>query len=148
MMLYIHYMRACEHLDGNSHRDNPYIMVFKCQLEHLVEKQESCQRCRRLIGCRYCPTEVYVEAKHLNGGYNGGFLIVTKWQALGYGLSPLEAHWKSHLDCPATLWPYPPDCERGSTRASYEDQPGIKFDSLLKVAQAWKLWTSSMTAFG
>ena len=65
-------------------------------------------------------------------------MIVTKWQHLGYGLSPSEEHWGSHLERFKLPWPYSSDDMPGSIQASYEDQPGIKFDSLLKPAEAEK----------
>lgn len=134
-----HYTTVCAHLDGNSRNENPYIVIFRCKLKHLVAKQDSCENCRSLIRCRYCPTEVCVEAKRLDRDSKGGVLIITKWQLLGSGLSPSEAHWKFHLEYPRTPWPYLPDCTPGSIRAGYEDQPGIRYDSLLKVTKASKL---------
>ena len=43
-----HFTTVCAHLDGNSHSENQYIQVFKCKLEHLINKQESCKKCRTL----------------------------------------------------------------------------------------------------
>ena len=73
-------------------------MVFKGTLNHLVNKQDWCKKCHSLIRCQYCPTEVSVEAKRLNEDFEGGFIAITKWQILGCGLSPSEAHWKNHLE--------------------------------------------------
>lgn len=136
-----HYTTVCAHLDGNSFNENPYIVSCRCKLKHLTAKQDSCERCRSLIRCHYCPTEVCVEAKRFDKGSNGGVLIITKWQLLGCGLSPSEAHWRLHLEDPSFPSSYLPDCALGSIRAGYEDQPGIKHDSLLKMTKAWKMLT-------
>lgn len=130
---------VCAHLDGDqSYYTNPYHTVFRCKLEHLAAKQDSCEKCRSLIRCHYCSTEVYVEVKRLDDS-KGSVLITTKWQLLGDGLSPSEAHWESHLEPNRLLWPYFPDDAPGSIQAGYEDQPGIKFDSLLTLTEAWKV---------
>lgn len=134
-----HYTTVCAHLDGNPPNGNPYTAVFRCQLEHLAAKQVSCLDCRRLISCHYCSTEVCVEAKRLEGDSEGGVLVVTKWQLLGCGLSPSEVHWKSHLERSSLPWQYLPDRTPGSIQTSYEDQPGTKYDSLLKLAEAWRV---------
>lgn len=146
-----HHTKVCAHLDGNIkgnpdeyqngnlYARNPYTTVFKCKMEQLAGKQDPCEKCRSLIRCHYCPTEVYVEAKRLDDS-NCTVLIVTKWQLLGHGLSPSEAPWESHLKPYRLPWPYLSDDAPGSIQASYEDQPGIKFDSLLKPAEAWKVF--------
>ena len=134
-----HYTTVCAHLDGDPPYQNPYTAVFRHQLEHLAAKQVSCQDCRRLISCHYCSTEVYIEAKRLEGDSKGGLLVITKWQLLGCGLSPSEVHWKSHLELPELPWLYLPDRAPGSIQASYEDQPGTKYDSLLQMAEAWRM---------
>ena len=140
------YTTVCAHLDGNPpkrNRRNPYIAACRCQLGHLAAKQVSCDGCRRLIRCHYCPTEVCVEAKRLDGDSKGSVLVVTKWQLLGCGLSPSEAHWDSHLSYSRFPWRYSPDCAPGDIRAAYEDQPGIKHDSLLKLSDAWNVLNQS-----
>ena len=135
-----HCTTVCAHLDGNSpYRRNSYTAVFRCQLEHLAAKQVSCRDCRRLISCHYCSTEVCVETKRLEGDSKGGVLVITKWQLLGCGLSPSEVYWNSHLELSRLLWQYLPDRAPGSIQASYEDQPGTKYDSLLKLAEAWRV---------
>lgn len=68
-----------------------------------MNKQDSCEECRSLIRCQYCPTAVFAEMKRLDKDSKGGILIITKWQVLGWGLSPLEACWEAHLeDSPGT----------------------------------------------
>ena len=135
-----HWTTVCAHLNGNYPFRNQYTAIFRCQLEHLVAKQVSCEGCCSLIRCHSCATEVRVEAKRLDEEFKGNFLVITKWQLLGCGLSPSEAHWRSHLErsgLPRSHLPYcaPP----GDIRASYEDQPGTKYDSLLKPAEALNL---------
>ncbi|MCJ1229015.1 hypothetical protein MMC12_005679 [Toensbergia leucococca] len=138
-------MTVCAHLnESHFHVGNLYTMAFRCKLNHLADKQDSCDKCRSLIRCNYCPTEVRVEAKRLASDSKGGFLIITKWQALGCGRSPSEAHWITHLESPNIPVPYLPDCAPGSIQAGYEDQPGIKHDSLLTVAKAWELLNKKM----
>ena len=132
-----HVTTVCAHLNGNSPFPNPYIAVFRCQLKHLRAKQASCEECRSLMRCERCPTEVCVEAKRPDGVSKGVFLVITKWQFLGSGLSPSARHWKSHLG-PYRQWRYRGPGP-GGIRASYEDQPGIKYDSLLKQTDAWKM---------
>ena len=129
-----HVFTVCAHLDGNSPFPNPYIKVFKCQLKHLRAKQASCEDCRSLMRCKNCPTEVCVEAKRVSKGV---FLVTTKWQFLGGGRSPSVKHWKSHLET-YRQWQYR-NPTPGDIRASYEDQPGIKHDSLLKLTDAWSV---------
>ena len=130
---------VCAHLDGNLPYQNPYIIAFRCGFEYLAAKQGSCKNCRSLIRCHYCSTEVYVEAKGFDDS-KGSVLIITKWQLLGYGLSPPEAHWKSHLE--RSRLPWPDDAPR-SIQAGYEDQPGIKLDSLPNLVEAWKVLNES-----
>ncbi len=130
-----HHTRVCAHLDGNLIDQNPYINVFRCKLEHLAAQQDSCKNCSSLICCQYCSTEVYVEAKRFDGS-KGSALRITKCQHLGNGQCPSDAHWESHLE---REWPYFSTDAPGSIQAGYEDQPGIKFDSLLEPAEAWKV---------
>ena len=134
----LRFTRVCEHLDS-PYDTSPYSMIFQCKLEHFADKQDLTEICCILIRCRYCPTALLVEAKRLNKDSKGGLLTITKWQDLGCGLSPSEVRWKSDLEYPGTPWPYLPDDELGSIRASYEDQPGTRYKSLLKEAKAWKL---------
>lgn len=112
----LRFTRVCEHLDS-PYDTSPYSMIFQCKLEHFADKQDLTEICCILIRCRYCPTALLVEAKRLNKDSKGGLLTINKWQDLGCGLSPSEARWKSHLECPGTPWPYPPDDELGSIRA-------------------------------
>lgn len=131
---------VCAHLSGDSPKENPYVSLLRCKMEHLVNKQDRCEKCSGLIRCRFCPTEVCVEAKRLDKDCRGGFLVITKWQMIGRGLSPFESHWRTHLEPRARIpWAYLPDCAPGSIQAGYEDQPGIRHDSLLTAAEAWKL---------
>ena len=134
-----HTMRVCAHLDGNSYDRNLYIIAFSCHLGHLAAKQDPCEECRRLIRCRLCSTEVNLEGRRLDDN-KGSALIITKWQRLGDGLSPSEMHWESHLERSELPRRYLPDDAPGSIKADYEDQPGIKYGSLLKLAEAWKVF--------
>lgn len=133
-----HVTTVCAHLDANSPDPNPYIEVFKCQLKHLRAEQASCEECLSLMRCEQCPTEVCVEAKRLDGVSKGVFLVTTKWQFLESGRSPSARHWKSQLG-PFMEWDYRSPVS-GGIRASYEDQPGVKYDSLLKLDDAWKMF--------
>ena len=118
--------------------------VFRCKMEHLAAaEQDSCEKCCKLVRCEYCPTEVYVDAKRLDDS-QGGVLIITKWQLVGCGLSPFEEHWESHLDCPRRPWRYLLDDAPGSIQATYEEQPGIKHESLLRLAEAYDYLESSL----
>ncbi len=123
--------RVCAHLNEDTRDQNPYSTVYRCKLKHLAAKQDSCKKCSNLIRCHYCPTEVHVGAQRF-GGSKGSALITTKWLLLGNGLSPSEALWESHLERSRLPWPYWSDDAPGSIQAGYEDQPGIKFDSILE----------------
>ena len=128
--------RLCAHLSKDTGDQNPYSTVYRCKLEHLAAKQDSCKKCSNLIRCHYCPTEVHVEAKRFDDS-KGSVLITTKWLLLGNGLSPSEALWKSHLERSRLPWPYFSDDAPGSIQAGYEDLPGIKFDSVQKPTEAF-----------
>lgn len=147
----LHHTIVCHHLDGNGihdgrvSSDNAHVMAFRCKLKHLVRRQDSCEKCHSLIRCHYCPTEINVELRRPNGNAECGLLIITKWQVLGRGLSPLEAHWESHLETEKHIapWPYPPDCAPGFIRDVYENQHGIEHGSLIEVEKAWQLLNES-----
>lgn len=116
-------------------------MSLVCNRKHLVAKEDSCEECRALIRCRYFPTEVFIEQKRSINDSGDGVLIITKWQEFGQRLSSLGGQWRKHVGCPAcpcTPWPYHPDATLGSIRAGFEDQPGTKYDALLKMAKTWK----------
>lgn len=134
-----YYTTVCAHLSGDLHRENLFTEVFRCQLAHLADMDESCERCSGLARCSYCPTEVLVEAKRLDTNSRGGFLIITKWQLLGCGRSPSEASWKDHLERPIPPWSSFSNVALGSIRDGFEDQPGVKYDSILDLDTARKL---------
>jgi hypothetical protein len=48
-----------------------------------------------LSGCRYCLTELQLDAKDL--GEHGVALVVTKWQDLGRGEDPMDLEYKIHV---------------------------------------------------
>lgn len=84
-------------------------MEFKSKVEHLIAKQDLCEQCRSLMRCDYCPTEACFEVKYLDENLAADFLVITKWQLVGGGLSPSEAHWDSHFHKCKTPWLYPQD---------------------------------------
>ena len=133
----IHLRQVCPHLERMSlTHENPYLMGLVCNRKHLAAKEDSCEKCCTLIRCRYSPTEVFITKKKcLNNDAGDGVLIMTKWQELGQRLSSLEGQWRKNFECPAcscTPWPYHPDDTLGSIRAGFEDQPGTKYNALLK----------------
>lgn len=134
------------HLDGSldsPYQRTAYFMVFRYKVGHLAAKQDSCKDCCNLIRCVYCPTKVYVEAKRLNNSQDS-VLIITKWQLVACGMSPIEKHSEPNLnDSPSRLWRYLRDDAPGSIQASYEEQPGIRYESLLKLAEAWKVFNET-----
>ncbi len=132
------YTTVCAHLDAHS-RDSQFVTALKCKAEHFHHKQDSCAQCQDLIRCEYCPTEVCVDIRKSGKGHVENALVVTKWQVLGYGLSPFESQWKSHLKRHSIRWQWPSQWELGSVLAAFEAQSGVKHDSILDPDKAWTL---------
>ena len=130
---------ACVHMDPAWRPGNGYTTAFKCKIHHLSKAQKDCKKCRRLIRCPFCPTEIAMEIKSGPDCLGGAFIVATKWQTLGYGLSPLGDEWKSHIEFKRLPWPYAPDDLPGSIRNMYEAQAKTKYESLLSVNKAKRL---------
>lgn len=94
---------VCSHLDTNLGNKNRFVETLRFAFEHLSQNWDSSAQCQNLIRCNYCPTEVQVETKGFGEGVDKKFLVITKWQALGQGLSPLGS-WESHLQPRSSRW--------------------------------------------
>ena len=136
---HLHRNLLCVHLDVDfmGVGGDRFAMILQCILEQLRGKQESCGQCQTLIRCHYCPTEVLVETKRSDLQVEGDMVVITKWQALGYGVSPYEPQWESHFQ-PRPPWPWPPGSTPGSIREAFENQPGVKYDSIFDAEREWK----------
>ena len=106
---------------------------------HLAAKQDPCKNCCSLICCDVCPTEVCVKTKRVKVS-QGSVLIETKCQLVGCGM--FRKALRIHLDdSPSRLWRYVRDDAPGSIQASYEEQPGIRYE--LKLAETWKVYNET-----
>lgn len=128
------YATVCAHLDTSLGNKNDFVKLLRYTLEYLDQNCDpSIVQSPKLIRCHYCPTEVQVEAKRVGTRFEGKILVITKWQALGHGSSPFGSNWKSHLQPRISQWSWPPKSQPGIVQASFESQPGLKYDSILSV---------------
>ena len=135
---FLRYNVVCVHLDADFRGvSKRFYMILQCVLEQLRGEQESCGECRALIRCHYCPTEVLVETKRSFMQVERDLVVITKWQALGYGVSPFEPQWASHFQ-PRAPWPWPKGSTPGIIRDAFENQPGVKHDSIFNAETVWK----------
>lgn len=56
-------------------------------------------------------------------------------KSLGYGLSPFESQWESHLESHSIRWRWPSHCEPGDIQAAFENQPHSGFGQGMEIAQ-------------
>ncbi len=139
----VHCTMVCAHMNAQTEYYNPYKAAFNCKLDHLSKGEHDCEKCRSPMWCAFCPTDVTLELKWCLENPRGGFLVTTKWQTLGHGIteqsrglgmSPMGCYWRSHLDGTGTCWPYTD--RRGFIRDDFEAQATVKYDSLLSVDKA------------
>ncbi len=90
-------LRVCPHLDSfaSPGRGNILPYLLYCRVEHIRKGQNPCGVCTGLKQCQYCPTEMQIDVKVFEG--RGIALVVTKWLAVGTGMSPSDPKWRSHL---------------------------------------------------
>ena len=81
-----------------------------------------------------------MEAKCFGAGLKGNIVVVTKWQALGSGLSPY-AIWRFSYSGGGFVREWPNDETKNIIRSTFENQPGIKYDSILDADKAFALLT-------
>ncbi|KAL2042231.1 hypothetical protein N7G274_004719 [Stereocaulon virgatum] len=123
---------VCADLKDGNYR---FSDLYHCLINHSDWEQGSCQKPRR---CARFPTEIQMEHKCFNNRQRRKMWIITKWMALGPGLSPFDIHWGSRHS-QFHRW----SCSRDETvpasiRDIFESQPGTKYDSILSMDEAWK----------
>ena len=134
---------VCAHLNSKLRKMNAFSAAFNRNLDFL-EKNAGLdwpEACTGLLHCPLCPTEVALQTKRpprdLSGG---GFIVATKWQIIGYGVSPAEPAWKQPLN-PTTVspWLYGPEDLPGRIRDDFENSVGAKYDSSTNASKAKKI---------
>ena len=133
-----HRTTVCSHIDADHRGANGgrFYLTVKYRSEKVHGGQESCGGCQDLIRCRYCPTEVLVQRKSACVQPEADLTVITKWQTLGYGISPFEPQWESHFQ-PRAPWPWPPGSTPGAIREAFENQPGVRHDSIFDAENLW-----------
>jgi hypothetical protein len=82
------YPRVCAHLKSSPYYqdDNLLTELLHCKVEHVNSKQDPCTLCTGLKQCMYCPTEMQIDLKVIEG--RGTTLVTMEWPAAGAGISP------------------------------------------------------------
>lgn len=132
--------QVCAHLESNPYynNDNRLTALLQCKIDHINKNQTPCPQCTGLKQCWYCPTEMQIDVKVFEG--QGTALVVTKWLAVGAGISPLDPKWRSHLrdeDFQPVREPFP--FIVGTIRNAFEQQADFYFESLLTPKMAQQL---------
>jgi hypothetical protein len=89
--------KVCAQLNSSVdyYNDNILITMLLCKVKHINKDEYPCSWCTGLKQCQYCPMEFQIGVKVFEG--RGIALVITKWLAVGSGMSPSDPKWCSHL---------------------------------------------------